>query len=58
MKNSHFFCNNKYNNNEYQLFNNNDIKLEGELDKNEKLLLFFKGKKIYIEIYNGQEKSN
>jgi len=38
--------------------NNNDIKLEGELDKNEKLLLFFKGKKIYIEIYNGQENSS
>ena len=37
---------------------NNDIKLEGELDKNEKLLLFFKGKKIYIEIYNGQENSS
>ena len=38
--------------------NNNDIKLEGDLDKNEKLLLFFKGKKIYIEIYNGQENSS
>jgi len=38
--------------------NNSDIKLEGELDKNEKLLLFFKGKKIYIEIYNGQENSS
>ena len=37
---------------------NNDIKLEGEIDKNEKLLLFFKGKKIYIEIYNGQENSS
>ena len=36
----------------------NDSILSSEREKKDKLLLYFKGKKIYIEIFNGQENSS